>query len=65
MKKIIIKLLMKLLLQENNVNWMNLLKLAIKSSPVEEKILKINLQDKKFLNLFQNYPKNNEFIYSS
>ena len=35
--------------KQNNINWMNLLKLAMKSSPKEAKRIrkKINIQDKK------------------
>tara|TARA_B100000925_G_C21693870_1_gene339404 strand:+ start:68 stop:250 length:183 start_codon:yes stop_codon:yes gene_type:complete len=35
--------------KQNNINWMNLLKLAMKSSPKEAKriLKKINIQDKK------------------
>ena len=35
--------------KQNNINWMNLLKLATKSSPKEAKkiLKKINIQDKK------------------
>jgi hypothetical protein len=39
--------------RKNNVNWMNLLKLAIKSSPVQAKkiLKKINDEDKKISKL--------------
>ena len=39
--------------KQNNINWMNLLKLAMKSSPNEAKkiLKKINLQDKKISKL--------------
>ncbi len=39
--------------KQNNINWMNLLKLAMKSSPDEAKkiLKKINLQDKKISKL--------------
>ena len=40
---------------QNNVHWMSLLKLALKSSPIEAKTIlsKINLYDKKISNLVQ------------
>ena len=40
---------------KNNIHWMSLLKLALKSSPIQAKIIlsKINSYDKKISNLVQ------------
>jgi len=40
---------------QNNIHWMSLLKLALKSSPIQAKIIlsKINSYDKKISNLVQ------------
>ena len=47
----------ELIRSKNNINWMNLLRLAFKYAPneVNKIIKKINADDKKFQNNYKNY----------